>query len=126
MIALPCTNSFYLDNIDFRSASLSTTAVRSCDSYNYIRAETDEYFVSNISYTDFDGKYVYMTSKYYDGREIFYNEDGTFVLVNDSVAVVTALTHLSEEDECYVPTESTRWPDALFCSSNVTVRKVKL
>ena len=66
-----------------------------------------------------------MTSKYYDGREIFYNEDGTFALLNDSVAIVPALTHLSDEPDCFIPDEPTKWPDTLICSSNVTVRKVK-
>ena len=60
----------------------------------------------------------------YDGREVFYNEDGTFVNQNDSVTIVTALNHFLEEPDCLEGDEPTRWPGAFICSRNVTVRKM--
>ena len=121
MLALPCSSNFFIQGIEFSSASLKTTALRTCKHTSSYRSNTDEFDIGNVKYSNFEGKYVNLLSVNM-GRSIIY-DDGSFTGSQAPATVVRNLNHLAGEQDC--PNPSSRWPSALVCNENVAVRAIR-
>ena len=124
MLALPCSSNFFVQGIEFNSATLKTTALRACMHTSSYRSDTDEFDIADVRYSNFDGKYIDLTSIDM-GRSIIY-DDGTFTGSPSQAptTVVRDLNHFTGEQDCTNPSSS-RWPSALVCNDNVAVRAIR-
>lgn len=92
LIGLPCSNNFHLQTIEFNGPKEST-AVRGCLHTSSFDHKAYEYDVSEIAYTNFDGRFIDLGSVYM-GRTILYDADGTFTN-NTSLAPLTLVRNFS-------------------------------